>query len=85
MFNAPKIGQQFKCKFLTCYPLQKRRQFSADFKAKVAIEALKDRQTFQELAQKYEPGRRSGTSKPDIFLETGFSSEFCQCDYKREE
>lgn len=34
--------------------MQKRRQFSADFKAKVAIEALKEQQTLQELAHKYE-------------------------------
>lgn len=34
--------------------MQKRRQFSADFKAKVAIEALKEQQTLQELAHKHE-------------------------------
>lgn len=34
--------------------MQKRRQFSAEFKAKVAIEALKEQQTLQQLAQKYE-------------------------------
>lgn len=34
--------------------MQKRRSFSAEFKAKVAIEALKEQQTLQELAQKYE-------------------------------
>ena len=34
--------------------MQKRRKFSAEFKAKVAIEALKEHQTLQELAQKYE-------------------------------
>jgi transposase-like protein len=47
--------------------MQKRRQFSAEFKAKVAIEALKEQQTLQELAQKYTrsirirfpPGNRS--------------------------
>ena len=31
-----------------------RRKFSADFKAKVVIEALKERSTIEELARKYE-------------------------------
>ena len=31
-----------------------RRNFSADFKAKVAIEALKEQQTLSELATKFE-------------------------------
>lgn len=34
--------------------MQKRRSFSAEFKAKVAIEALKEQQTPQQLAQKHE-------------------------------
>lgn len=33
---------------------QIRRKFNADFKAKVVIEALKDRQTMEELARKHE-------------------------------
>lgn len=33
---------------------QTRRKFSAEFKAKVVIEALKERQTIEELARKYE-------------------------------
>jgi transposase len=32
----------------------KRRNFSAEFKAKVAIEAIKEQQTLSELAAKYE-------------------------------
>jgi transposase len=32
----------------------KRRNFSADFKSKVAIEAIKEKQTLAELATKYE-------------------------------
>lgn len=32
----------------------KRRNFSSDFKAKVAIEAIKEKQTLSELATKYE-------------------------------
>lgn len=31
-----------------------RRKFSADFKAKVVIEALKERNTIEQLARKYE-------------------------------
>lgn len=34
-------------------PNQKRK-FSAEFKSKVVIEALKERQTIEELARKYE-------------------------------
>lgn len=33
---------------------QSRRKFSAIFKAKVAIEAIKERETIHELASKYE-------------------------------
>lgn len=33
---------------------KERRKFSASFKAKVAIEAIKEVQTVQELASKYE-------------------------------
>jgi transposase len=32
----------------------KRRKFSAEFKAKVVIEALKERETLEVLAKKYE-------------------------------
>jgi transposase len=31
-----------------------RRKFSADFKAKVVLDALKERSTIEELAKKYE-------------------------------
>jgi len=31
-----------------------RRKFSADFKAKVVLEALKERSTVEEIARKYE-------------------------------
>ena len=33
---------------------KKRRNFNADFKAKVALEALKERNTLAEIAQKYD-------------------------------
>lgn len=42
--------------FKFSYPMSKkaRRNFSADFKAKVAVEALKEQQTLSELAAKYQ-------------------------------
>jgi len=33
---------------------QSRRKFTADFKSKVVIEALKERSTIEELSKKYE-------------------------------
>lgn len=33
---------------------RKRRSFSKEFKAKVALEALRERETLQELARKYD-------------------------------
>ena len=33
---------------------RKRRKFSSKFKTKVALEAIKERQTLSELAEKYE-------------------------------
>jgi transposase len=33
---------------------QKRRHLSAEFKARVAIEALKDENTIQQIAKEYE-------------------------------
>lgn len=43
---------------------QTRRKFSAEFKAKVAIEALKERESLQELAVKFElnPAQMSNRS-----------------------
>ena len=35
-------------------PKATRRKFSADFKAKVVIEALKERSTIEELSRKFE-------------------------------
>ncbi len=59
--------------------MQKRKKISADFKAKVALEALKEQQTLQELAQKYEPGCRSSPSQSNINLETGIYQKRFYC------
>ncbi len=53
--------------------MQKRRQFSADFKAKVAIEALKEQQTLQELAHKYEVHPNQISSWKQEFLQNSAS------------
>lgn len=63
-----------------------RRKFSADFKAKVVIEALKERQTIEELARKHElhPNQISMWKKE--FLEKAssvFSSGSEKSDEKR--
>ncbi len=49
---------------------QSRRKFTADFKSKIVIEALKERSTIEELAKKYEvhpprstPGNGSSWAK----------------------
>ncbi len=33
--------------------IDKRRRYSADFKSKIALEAIREKQTLQELAQKH--------------------------------
>jgi transposase-like protein len=52
---------------------RKRRNFSASFKAKVAIEAVKERETLTELSKKYElhPNQISNWKKE--FLENSSS------------
>ena len=46
-----------------------RRKFSADFKAKVVIEALKERDTVETIARKYELHPNQITSWKKEFLE----------------
>ncbi|CAN5822779.1 transposase [soil metagenome] len=64
--------------------MQKRRSFSAEFKAKVAIEALKEQQTLQELAQKYELHLGQISSWKQEFLENS-ASVFSQGKKKEQE
>jgi transposase len=45
-YTPSKIGKKMS--------KQNRRNFSTDFKAKIAIEAIKEQQTMTELAAKYE-------------------------------
>ena len=64
-----------------------RRNFSADFKAKVVIEALKERSTIEELARKHElhPNQISVWKKE--FLEKAssvFSVDSVQSEEKKE-
>ena len=54
VYYSPKLGQHFKFLFLSCNMKRERRKFSAAFKSKVAIEALKEQMTLQELAKKFD-------------------------------
>jgi transposase len=53
--------------------MQKRRSYSADFKAKVALEALKEQHTLQQLAQKYEVHPNQISSWKQEFLQNSAS------------
>jgi transposase len=64
--------------------MQKRSSFSAEFKAKVAIEALKEQQTLQELAQKYELHANQISSWKQEFLQNS-ASVFAQGKKKEQE
>ncbi|WP_224994322.1 transposase [Cesiribacter sp. SM1] len=63
--------------------MQKRRSFSAEFKVKVAFEALKEQQTLQELAQKYELHPNQISAWKQEFLEKS-ASVFSQGKKKEE-
>ena len=49
--------------------MQKRRSYSAEFKAQVAVEALKEQQTLQQLAHKYEVHPNQISSWKQEFLQ----------------
>lgn len=65
-----------------------RRKFSADFKAKVVIEALKERDTIEELARKYEiHPNQIGAWKKDFLAKAViiFSSQENQATDKKQQ
>jgi transposase len=62
-----------------------RRKFSADFKTKVVIEALKERNTIEEIARKYELHPNQITTWKKEFLAHAasvFNSESDKSDVK---
>lgn len=65
----------------------KRRKFSAAFKAKVAIEALKERKTLAELAKEFELAANMITTWKREFLERSavvFETEPPKTDFDEE-
>ena len=65
----------------------KRRRFSAEFKARVAREALKERKTIAELAAEYEvhPNQISQWKKQLLDGLPGLFSKRSEQDHEREE
>ena len=67
---------------------RKRRHFSPDFKANVAIEALKERQSVNQLAEKYELHPKQISARKSEFLQNAgeaFSDEKANAEHKERE
>ena len=67
---------------------RKRRHFSPDFKANVAIEALKERQSVNQLAEKYELHPNQISAWKSEFLQNAgkaFSDEKANAEHKERE
>ncbi|MBP3191891.1 transposase [Natronogracilivirga saccharolytica] len=67
---------------------RKRRHFSPDFKATVAIEALKERQSVNQLAEKYELHPNQITTWKKEFVDNAdkaFSDEKANAEQKDRE
>jgi transposase-like protein len=67
---------------------RKRRHFGAKFKTKVVLEALKERETIQEIASKYELHPNQITSWKKQFLENAdqaFSDDKSAAELKKAE
>jgi len=67
---------------------RKRRHFGAKFKTKVVLEALKERETIQQIASKYELHPNQITTWKKQFLENAdqaFSDDKFAADLKKAE
>ncbi len=67
---------------------RKRRHFGAKFKTKVVLEALKERETLQEIASKYELHPNQITTWKKHFLENAdqaFSDDKSAAELKKAE
>lgn len=66
---------------------QTRRKFTADFKTKVVLEALKERSTIEQLARKFElhPTQINAWKKEFLGKATGVFSEKNLADEKQQE
>jgi transposase len=66
---------------------QTRRKFTADFKTKVVLEALKERSTIEQLAKKFElhPTQINAWKKEFLGKAAAVFSEKSQADEKQQE
>ncbi len=63
---------------------QTRRKFNADFKAKVVIEAIKERDTIEEIARKYELHPNQITTWKKEFLNNAAAAFATEADLNDE-
>ena len=50
----PKLGQQVKLKILIFVVMKSRRKFTPEFKAKIALDAIKEQESLKELGLRYQ-------------------------------
>lgn len=63
----------------------KRKSYSNSFKAKIALWAIKETQTINELSSEYETVRRYGSSEPDQGMEEKTGGRSIGSIFKREQ